>query len=554
MQDRKKKIYVLGHKNPDTDSTVSAAAYAALKQALGETTCVAARAGAASPQTEYVFSRFGMPLPEFVPDLVPKVEYYYTENVKTIGTGISLWEAMSIMQDSESRVMPVVDANGHYHSLLHHGHIAKELLRLCNPRRKTVIQTSVDLLASVLSAQVLVASNPSEVRQYMIVIAVAGYERFEAFLGAHIPENTIVICGDRPDIQRHAVERGVKALIVTNAVMVDKSIRDLAGEKGVSILISPYDTSSSTLQLIYSMPVFCIANTGATPLNLRDSVRSAMQLLSAAPGKTLPVVDDNGTVVGIVAENDLYRAANIEVILVDHNELAQAVEGIENYRILEIIDHHRLGTSSTRQPITFINKPVGATSTIVAELYQENRIPLTLPLASILLCGILADTLTLQSATTTQRDREMAEYLASIVNLDIEQLGSELMKAASNIAGRTAEELIKQDMKAYTEAGLSFTVSQIEVGDLQSALERKEEFLKLLQAEREERKALFCSLLITDVIDLTSLLLLAADPRFTQTIALPKSEDDVYIMRGVVSRKKQLMPILSELLEKYRNR
>lgn len=552
MQRHEKKIYVLGHKNPDTDSIVSAAAYAALKQAQGAENCVAARAGMASPQAEYVFHRFGVPLPEFVPDLVPKVAYYYNPDVKTIATGVSLWEAMALMQDSESRIMPVVDADGRYHSLLHNSHIAKKLLQLCNPRQKTAIQTSVELLASVLSAQALVLRNEREVKKSLIVIAATDYERFTEFLGSHIPESTIVICGERPDVQRHAVERGVRALIVTNGKMVDREIRDLAEERDVSILVSPYDTSSTTLLLIYSMPVFCMANADMKPLNLNDSARKAIPLLSTAPGKSLPVVDDDGAVVGVVSENDLFREANLEVIMVDHNEPTQAVEGLENYRILEIIDHHRLGTLSTSYPITFINKPVGATSTIVAELYQEHRVPLTAPLASILLCGILADTLALQSATTTLRDHEMAEYLANLVNLDIDRLGAEIMKAASNIAGRTAEELVRQDMKTYNEGGHSFTVSQIEVGDLHEALGRKQEFLGLLEAERASRGSLFCALLVTDVIELTSLLLLAADPRFAQCVALPRREDGVYIMRGVVSRKKQVLPVLSELIEKFR--
>jgi manganese-dependent inorganic pyrophosphatase len=227
---------------------------------------------------------------------------------------------------------------------------------------------------------------------------------------------------------------------------------------------------------------------------------------------------------------------------------------VENYRILEIIDHHRLGALRTRQPITFINKPVGATSTIVAELYRENHVPLSSEMASLLLCGILSDTLTLQSATTTATDREMAEDLANIANLDLDALGRDIMRAASNISDRSAEELVKQDMKAYSEAGQSFTVSQIEVGDLQEALNRKAEFIEVLERERTLSQALFSAVLITDITRLTSLMILSARPDFLQFVNLPKQEESVYLMNDVVSRKKQLMPILSELVDEYRRR
>jgi manganese-dependent inorganic pyrophosphatase len=208
----------------------------------------------------------------------------------------------------------------------------------------------------------------------------------------------------------------------------------------------------------------------------------------------------------------------------------------------------------TRQPITFINKPVGATSTIVAGLYRENHVPLSTEMASLLLCGILSDTLTLQSATTTAADREMAEDLANVANLDIEALGRDIMRAASNISGRPAEELIKQDMKAYAEAGQPFTVSQIEVGDLQEALGRKAEFIEVLERERAAARALFSAVLITDITRLTSIMILAAKPDFLQFVNLPKQEDSVYLMNDVVSRKKQLMPILSELVDEYQRR
>ena len=546
-----RKIYVIGHKNPDTDSVVSAAAYAALKQAQGLTNCFAARAGKPTPQTEYIFKRFRVPLPEFLPDLIPKVAYQYKQNIRTIGEDTSLWEAMDILGKIEIRGLPVVDGDGRYHSLLHYSSFAQKILKMINPQQKTVIQTSIELLSSVLHTQALVVVEEKELRKSPIIIAAAEFDTFKEHLSEHIPENTIVITSNRLDIQRHSIENGVRALIITNGYMLNKDLRELAERKGVSVLISPYDTASTSLLIIYSMPVTCMSNNTVRPVNLKDSIRKVAPLLSKAPGKGLPVVDDDGKVVGVISENDIYREPNIDVIMVDHNEQTQAIEGIEHYRILEIIDHHRIGTLSTRQPITFINKPVGATSTIIATLYQENHLPLRVDIASILLCGILADTLVLQSATTTPQDRAAAEYLSNITNLDIDELGKELLTATSNISGRTAEELIKQDMKVYTEGNFSFTVSQIEVEDSHEILARKSEFVSMLETLRLSAGRLFSALLVTDITELSSLLFIAAEPNFEVAIGLPKQEDSVYMMRDVVSRKKQLMPILSEIVDRY---
>ena len=551
MSQNGKTIYVIGHRNPDTDSVVSAAAYAAFKQAQGVTNCFAARAGKPTPQTDYIFTRFGVPMPRFVPDLLPKVEYYYNRQVRTIPAGISLWEAMSLLEKTEMRILPVVDGDGRYHSLLHYSFFAQKLMKMINPQQKTAIHTSIKLVSTVLHAQALVMHNEDELRKSPIIIAAAEFDSFTRLLASNIPENTIVISGNRADVQRHAIEAGVRCLVITNGDILDKKLRNEAEKKGVSVLVSPYDTSSTALLIIYSMPAVSMANADLSPVNANTPARIAGPMLSSAPGKSLPVVNDRGVVVGIVSESDLYHEANIEVIMVDHNEPSQAVEGIENFKILEVIDHHRLGSLSTRYPITFINKPVGATCTIITGLYQESRIPLTREIASILLCGILADTLCLQSATTTQTDRDMAEYLSNITNLEIDELGRDLMAAASNISGRTADELIHQDMKEYQEDRFTFTVSQIEVEEPHEILERKEEFLSVLEDERRRGGRLFSALLVTDITVLSSLLLIAADEQFLRSLDLQKQEDAVYVMKDVVSRKKQLMPILSELVDKF---
>jgi manganese-dependent inorganic pyrophosphatase len=237
--------------------------------------------------------------------------------------------------------------------------------------------------------------------------------------------------------------------------------------------------------------------------------------------------------------------------MVDHNEPSQAIEGIESYKIREVIDHHRLGNLSTRYPITFINRVVGSTCTIIANIYREEKVPLEKKIASILLCGILSDTLLLHSATTTEVDLEAAEYLSSITGLDILELGLDLQAATDHISSLSAQELVNLDMKEFSEKGLSFTISQIEVGNTEVLLDRKEEIDVALEALRAAKKHLFSALLVTDVTVLDSLLFVTGDKSFTGLINFPAATQGVYELKGIVSRKKQLIPLLSELLSGY---
>ena len=550
----KKEILIVGHRNPDTDSIVAATAYSAFKQAQGITNCRAIRVGKPTPQTEYIFNRFGVALPDFIPDLIPKAEHYYKPGATSVSENTSLKEAMALLSKTGGRVLSVVDNEGKYHSLLHYSAFAQEVLKMMNPKQKTVIITSAELLAKVLDAQPVVMVNEKEIRKSPVIVAAADYETFVSRLNENIPESTIAIVGNRKDIQKHIIEARTRIMVISNGNVLDKELRELAEKNKVTVLLSPYDTASTVLLLIYSMPVSCVSNREVEPVRKTDPIKKIGPLLAAAPGKMLPVLDEKDKVVGIISESDLFNEPNLDIILVDHNEMTQAIEGAEHFRILEIIDHHRLGSMSTRYPITFINKPVGATCTIITELYQQNHVPLKMEIASILLCGILADTLALQSATTTDVDRRAAEFLSDITNLDIETLGREVLTASSRISGRSALEIIYQDMKAYNEGSYSFSVSQIEVESPNEIKKRKKEFIEILDSEREKKGRLFTSLLVTDITKFTSILLISAKQDFLQSLTLPKDEDNIYPMKGIVSRKKQLMPILSEIVENYGNK
>jgi len=547
----KKTVYVIGHKNPDTDSGVSAAAYARLKKLMGFDNFVAARAGHFSPQTEYIFTRFKVPVPEYVPDLIPKTAYYMRDRCDTVDYHTPLWEAIGKMDAKSYKVLPVVDGEGKYQSLLHYNAFAQDVLKILNPEKKSAITTGVDLVRSTLNAQPIIVKNGSELFKGTVLVGAAKIETFRSVLQEHKSENLVVIASNREDIQESSIEAGIKLLVITSGNVLKKELRDKAEKKGVSVLISPYDTSSTAMLIAYSTPVSVMADATVKPVLASDSVAKIRPQLQESVSRCLTVVDGANKVIGIISESDLLHDPNVEVVLVDHNEMVQAVEGLEHYKLLEVIDHHKLGNLATAYPITFINKPVGATSTLVANLYRENRISIPLDIAGILLCGILSDTLILQSTTTTDVDRETAEYLSNITNLDIQKLGEELIAAGSHIGGRSASEVIKQDMKEYTQGKENYTVSQIEVDNTTEILKRKSEFLSELDIERRSRKALFCALLVTDITQLSSILLFESDPRFLQYMNFPKKEDNVYYLKDIVSRKKQLIPVITELVEQF---
>ena len=547
----KKTIYIFGHKNPDTDCAVAATAYARLKQLLGFDNYIAARAGHFNPQTDYVFKKFNVKSPKYMPSLTPKVEYFMENETMTVQGDVPVWNAIRKLQQAQLRAIPVVDKNGKYKALLHYSAFAQKILTILNPEAKVNISTSIGNIIKTMNAQPLVVSNQEEIFKSSILVGGASDKAFEAMLDEHASENVIVITSDRKEIYEECISRKVKLLIITSGYILSKELKEKAQKNGVSVIMSPYTTSDTVMMIAYSTPAELMADPEIKAVHINDTISKIRMTMQDSPIRRLPVVDENDKVIGIISEHDLNNEPNIEIVLVDHNELLQAVEGIEHYKIVEVIDHHRIGSISTTYPITFINKPLGSTSTINTTLYQEAKIPIPKDIASILLCGILSDTLILQSTTTTETDRQIAEYLANITDLDIQALGKEILTAGSGIKGRTASEVIHQDMKEYQEEKGSYTVSQIEVSSIKEILDRKDDFMTELEFERRGNKAIFSALLVTDITQLSSILLIAADPKFEAFVTFPKMEDHTYYLKDVVSRKKQLVPLLSEQVENY---
>ncbi|GHT48224.1 manganese-dependent inorganic pyrophosphatase [Spirochaetia bacterium] len=546
----KKTVFIMGHRNPDTDSVVAAAAYAKLKQLLGMPEYIAVRGGKLSPQTEYIFERFKVSAPQYIPDMIPKVAYYMQEKVKSVRGGTSLWNAVAEMEAARVKVIPVVHADGTYNSLLNYNAFAQNILQVLNPETSTLFSTNIRLISETLSAQQVFIFDPETVFKCVVIVCSDSIETFKRTLKLHTPENAVVITADRVDVQEYAIDTGVRALILSSGTPLSKELREKAEKKHISVLISPFRSAETAMLAMYSAPASEMASKQHNPVHPNDTIRYVRPLLRETTNRTLAVVDDKNVLIGTISESDLLSSPNVEIILVDHNELSQALEGVDNYIIQEIIDHHRLGNINTREPITFINRPVGATCTIVVSLYKQSRIPIPKEIASILLSGILADTLRLQSATTTEEDIDTAEYLSNITNLDIEQLGLDLLTAGNRLGDRTAAEVINQDLKEYSEGGFKFTVSQIEVDNIDEIVSRRKEFIDELEIERRTRDALFTTIMVTDVIKLTSIMIIASTEKFLQVMDFPRRDDGVFFLRGIVSRKKQLVPLLSEQVQR----
>ncbi|HOQ11392.1 MAG TPA: putative manganese-dependent inorganic diphosphatase [Spirochaetota bacterium] len=545
-----KKVYVIGHKNPDTDSIVSAIAYATLKQELGETNVFPARCGKINLQTEYILKRFKITPPEFLSDMIPKVSHHMSEEPVTLYQDMPLWDAMQVLSTNRFRMIPLVDENKKYVSTLHYNTFAEHILKKIDPQKNTIIQTSVQHLARTLKAQPIVIKNENEIFSAQIVVAASKIDTLREFIDLMPVENTIVIVGDREDIHEYVIKRKVRVLIVSAGRMISKEMKDLAEENNVSVLTTPFHTAGASWLALHSMPVRYAGDKELKPVAGYDYIKNIKERFSDSLSRSLPVVDEDMRVIGVLTQSDLMKEPNIGVILVDHNELSQSADGVSEIRILEIIDHHRLGNPSTKYPITFVNRPVGSTSTIIANLYRDYKVPIKKEIAAILLAGILSDTLTLRSATTTPIDRDTAEYLSQITDLNIEEFGKDITNAAAIISSKPAEEIINMDMKTYKEGNISFSVSQVEVNSPDEILGRSDEILEYLSKLKSSNGFLFSSLLVTDLSQLSSYLLISGDDSFIRKIEYPKEADHIFFLKDVLSRKKQLMPYILEIIRR----
>ena len=544
------EVLVIGHRNPDTDAICSAIGYAEFKRRTGMPGAVPARCGDTNDRIDFVLRTFGVAPPRFVADVSPKVGDVMQANVRSIGPDGTAAEALSLMDEHNLRVVPVLDEQQRCRGLLSLFKVSKFLFpaanRLIDSRR---VLSSLRNLAQTLGGELLVAHNESEEQDLVLMIGAMGLDSFSERLERYPREKLAVVVGDRWDIQNLAIREKVRVLIVTGGLGMEAKTLEAARRNQVSVVSSPHDTATTASLCRASIAARHVLHETFLAFSQETPISEVRSRVAASTFHAFPVVDADNRTVGILSKTDLLKPFQRKLILVDHNELSQAVSGADQVEILEIIDHHRIGSLTTSQPILFRNEPVGSTSTIVADCFLRSGVELPAPIAGLLLAGLVSDTLNLTSPTTTLVDKEILARLEKIAGVSARDFTEKLFASGSPLTHRSASQAVTTDCKEYHEDGVTFSVSQIEEIGFTQFWKRKSELLEALEAHRASRAYLFSALLVTDVNTQSSLLLAVGDSRLTSRLDYPRLEPGIYELKDIVSRKKQLLPYLTHCLE-----
>ncbi len=539
--------YVIGHKNPDTDSICSAIAYAWLKRAMGEENVVAARAGNINAQTEFVLDYFQQQPPKYLPDIYPRVKDVMTSDVITVNASDTLNKACRLFKSYNLKLLPLVDSEKCLIGTLSLLDLSKIQMERLGPMKSHMLFTSVKNIQEVLGARILNAPMPEKEFSGFVVVGAMTEKSFKKRLQEFVPASTIVVVSDRYEIQKIAIDFKVKCLIVTDGKDLAEEFLKIARENKVNVIISPHDTAQSSKLIFTSIPVHYAASKSIETLSEDELLIEAREKILRSESQGMPVVNHKRRVVGIVTRSDLLKPSGKQLILVDHNEMAQTIDGAEEVEIIEIIDHHRLGNSPTMKPILFINVPLGSTSTLMAELYQKNNITPEKTIAGLLTAGIISDTILLKSPTSTEKDEQMLKWLSEITGLNYTELGMEIFNATSSLSGRSIEEIVEGDFKDYQVGNIKIGIGQVEVVGLEELDSIKYDILEYLKKFVKNRKYSLVALMVTDILTEGSILLFQGDRRITGRIQYPLMEPNIAELNGILSRKKQLLPYILEI-------
>lgn len=541
---------VIGHKNPDMDAICSAIGYAEFKRRTGSPNAIAARCGNTNERIDFALGRFGFESPAFFSSVRTRVEDVMERSVVFARRHEPVYDALNHIGEGRYRGLPVVGDQDECVGLISSFKISNYLFP---PRREAGharnIVASVDGICATIGCRVVTGEPGTESVEMTLVVAAMQTDSFQRRLDQLEPERTVLIVGDRRNIQRIAVEAGVRVLIITGDMDVYPEIRALAEKNGTTLLVSPHDTATTVLLARGAVQAGQMMYEDFLSVPPELPLKEAQREVALSPQFAFPVLDDQRRLKGILSKSDFLKPAARELILVDHNELTQAVDGADEIPIVEIIDHHRIGAVQTESPILFMNRPVGSTSTIVATMFDQAGIAIPKPLAGLLMCGMISDTLNLTSPTTTEVDRKTMAKLSEISGENAADLAAEIFSVGSPLLTMTPEAAVTADCKEYeARDGTTYSISQIEELSFAHFEEKRAALLAALEEHREAQGYLFSVLLVTDVNTQNSLLLVRGSEAFRRVIDYPEFGENVWRLDGVVSRKKQLLPYLSGLL------
>jgi len=549
--------YVIGHRNPDADAICSAIAYAALKEARGETGHVAARCGNSNARIDTILGRFRTPLPLYLSDVWPRVRDLMVSNVVTVPENATCAEALELIDRRNVSVLPVVDERGRVLGTISLPHLGGIFIpRVNEPKEMRLVRGTLANIARALKAKTIHAVDEGRVEDFYLRLGTMDVGTFWKVSEAEgIPAaKSLIIVGDRRDIQLKAIEKGLRGIIVTSSLPIDPEVVKLARDRGVSVFSSPYDSATTAwvVRTASSIERVIERNFGSVSPDARIS--DIRRKIATLAGHSLMVLDDRGAIAGVLSKSDILKPVQTKLILVDHNEISQAVSGAEEVQITEIIDHHRLGPMNTPGPILFINEPVGSTCTIVAQLFRASGIDPAPDIAGIMMSGLISDTLHLNSPTTTPKDAEILGWLAGLAREDPRKLAEAIFASGSVIQASPPEAIVQSDYKAYEEEGVRFSVSQVEELGFGNFWAREKSISSALDELRRKEGYSFSALLVTDINTQNSVLLVKGDPLLIEKITYAQiQKDEIFDLPGIVSRKKQLIPYLTSLLREIRS-
>ena len=545
--------YVIGHKNPDADSICSAIAYAAFKEARGEKGYVAARCGNSNARIDAILSRFHSPLPFYLSDVSPRAHDMMAADPLSVGPDATCAEALRVFDQNHITVLPVVSTRNRAVgtiTLAQLGHFF--IPRIEEPRAMRQVRTSLARIVGSLKASVLHLVDENRLEELFVRIGALDIRTFWSISEReNIPaSNSVIIVGDRADVQEKAIELGIRAVIISGNLPVEPAIVALAQSRGVSIIVSPHDTATTAWFVRTASTIECLIERKFTTLNADMRIAEVRKKFGGSAPHAMMVTGEDGTLQGILTKTDLLKPVPTRIVLVDHNELTQAVPGADEVTITEIIDHHRLGPMATPQPILFINEPVGSTCTIIADMFRRHNLTPSADVAGLMMSGLISDTLLLQSPTSTEKDASILTWLESFADIKGKALAKLIFSSGSIILASPPDKIVRSDFKIYDEDEVRFSVSQVEELGFDNFWQHAKPLAKALNELRNEERLAFACLLITDINTQNSLMLVKGDPDFIQRISYSHVEqDEIFDLPGVVSRKKQLVPYITSVLK-----
>lgn len=544
-----RNIWIVGHKNPDTDSICAAIAYAELKNKLAErdgeqeVRFVPSRAGEVNAETAYVLSYFGIKAPEYISDVGTQIRDIAFRRTEGISSHFSLKKAWEMMKSLNVVTLPVVNSRNKLEGIIVTGDIAESYMDVYDNAILSTARTQYKNMIETINGKIVTGNEHGYFVRGKVVMATGSAEVTRSVL----EKDDLVIVGDNEDVQLVSIEEGCSCIIITNGLKISDDVIEKAKQNEVVILSSPYDSFTVSRLINQSMPIkFFMTTDNIVTFELDDYVNEVREATAKIRHRDFPIVDENQNYVGMFSRRNLLNTQKKQVILVDHNEKSQAVDNIEEAEILEIVDHHRLGSLETIAPVYFRNQPLGSTSTIVYQIYQEKNVEIAPDIAGILCAAIVSDTLMFRSPTCTVLDETAARELAKIAEVDIETLAHNMFEAGSDFDTKTEEEILNQDFKIFHSGDMSFGVSQVsamgqsELDKVRARVEQK------LTAMRLEKKVDMLYVMLTDIMNETTTLIY--DGANAESIAKEAyksaSVDNAFVLKGVVSRKKQLIPAL----------